>query len=440
MRRRARRGGGRQVELTIEGIGARGDGYARLEPTRAGDGLVFVPFTVVGDRVRVRLSGTRPGGLKGEVVELIAEGPGRVAPPCPHFGPCGGCAVQHLAGATYVAWKQELVARALAQRGLASLPVRPLIRIPPGTRRRATLAAQRHGEVVRLGFHGRESHTVVDLSTCLLLRERLRALLPGLRAVLPAVLAEGEVGAVTVLDAEEGPDVLVVSGQAPDLTARERLAAWAETADLARLSWAARPRAGASLAPEPVVVRRPPRVRLGGIALEPPPGGFLQPTAEGQAALVDAVLANLPARAQRVADLYCGCGTFAFSLAQRARVNAVDGDAPALAALWAAARRADLAGRIAVEERDLARAPLRPEELARFDAAVFDPPRTGAREQSAALAGSSVPVVIAVSCNPNTFARDARILVEGGYALVEVAPIDQFPWSGHLELVALFRR
>ena len=440
MRRRARKGGGRQLEANIEGLGARGDGFASPDGR-----LVFVPFTVAGDRVRLRLTGTRAGGFKGEVLELLEEGPGRAEPPCPHFGVCGGCALQHLTDEAYARWKQGLVAQALARRGFSAVPVQPMIRIPPGARRRATLAASRRGSGVALGFHGRESHAVVNIETCLLLTPRLMGLLPPLRQALSPLLQAREVAAVTVTGTEDGPDLLVVSAQAPGLEAREALAAFAEGQDLARLSWAARAKAGEALEPEPVVLRRPPTLRFAGVPVEPPPGGFLQPTAAGEAALVERVLSYLPEGAAAVADLYAGCGTFTFPLATfplagRARVHAVERDQAALAALWSGARKADLAGRITVETRDLARAPVTAEELEGGDCVVFDPPRAGAREQAAEIARSSVPAAIAVSCNPNSFARDARTLVDGGFTLVEVSPIDQFPWTGHLELVASFRR
>ena len=435
MRRRARKGGGRQFEARIEGLGARGDGFASLDGRP-----VFVPFTVAGDRVRLRLTGTRAGGFKGEVLELLEEGPGRAEPPCPHFGVCGGCALQHLTDEACARWKQGLVAQALARRGFGEVPVQPMIRIPPGTRRRATLAAARTETGVTLGFHGRESHAVVDVETCLLLTPRLMGLLPPLRLALAPLLQAREVAAVTLTETEEGPDLLIVSGQAPGLAAREALAAFAEDQDLARLTWAARAKAGEALEPEPVVLRRPPRLDFAGVAVEPPPGGFLQPTAAGEAALVEAVLSYLPEGAAALADLYAGCGTFTFPLARHARVHAVERDEAAMAALWSGARKADLAGRITVETRDLTRAPVTAEELAGGDCVVFDPPRAGAREQAAEIARSSVPAAIAVSCNPNTFARDARMLVDGGFTLVEVTPIDQFPWTGHMELVASFRR
>jgi len=443
MRRRARRGGGRQVELVVEGLGARGDGFASLDGRP-----VFVPFTVPGDRVRARLTGERGGGYKAEILELLDEGAGRVEPPCPHFGTCGGCALQHLSDAAYGEWKQGLVSQALAQRGLHDVAVAPLVRVAPGTRRRATLAAMgaamgaatRDGANVVLGFHGRESHRVVDLETCLVLTPGLVSLLPALRGALAALLAPRETAALTLCETETGIDVLIVSETAPGLAAREALAALAEAQDLARLSWAARPAAGAAPEPEPVVMRRAPLLHFAGVPVAPPPGGFLQPTAAGEAALVDRVLAYLPEGAETIAELYAGCGTFTFSLAQHRRVHAVERDTAALAALWTAARQADLAGRITVTAQDLACAPVLAEDLDGGDCVVFDPPRAGAREQAAEIARSNLPAAIAISCNPKTFSRDARILVDGGFTLTEVTPIDQFPWTGHLELVASFRR
>lgn len=438
MRRRARRGGGRQVELVIEGLGARGDGFARLDGR-----LVFVPFTLGGDRVRLRLTGTRGGDYQAEVLELLDEGPGRVEPPCPHFGTCGGCGLQQLSEAAYGEWKQGLVSQALAQRGLHDIPVTPMVRIAPGRRRRATLAATLDGKRVVLGFHGRDSHRVVDLESCLVLTPGLTALLPALREALAPLLAPGEVAALTLCETETGIDLLIVSESAPNLAAREALAALAGAQDLARLSWAARPVAGAAPEPEPVVLRRPPTLLFAGVPVAPPPGGFLQPTAAGEAALVERLLAYLPEGAETIAELYAGCGTVTFPLAkfgETVRVHAVERDATALAALWAAARQAGLAGRITVTAQDLTRLPVLAEDLEGGDCVVFDPPRAGAREQAAEIARSSVPAAVAVSCNPKTFARDARILVDGGFTLVEVTPVDQFPWTGHLELVAKFRR
>ena len=440
MRRRARPGGGRQHEVTIEGVGARGDGYATFNGE-----IIYAPLTLAGDRVLLRVSGSRRGGATAELIELLAEGPGRTEPPCPYFGRCGGCALQHMEAAHYADWKAALLPQALAHRGFSGVPIRPLTSVPPGTRRRAALAAIRHGGKVRLGFHGRESHDLVDIEACLLLTPALGALLAPLRQVLGTILGNGQRAEVHVTETETGTDILFVAKGQPGLAAREALAAFANACDVARLSWAEAAGDGpaqhrAASEPEPILVRRAPRITLGGVTVEPVPGGFLQPSREGEAALTEAVLAYLPAACEAVVDLFCGAGTFTFALSGRARVLAVDGTDSAVAALWAAARRADLASRIAVEVRDLAREPLLAEELSDFSAVVFHPPRTGAREQARELAKSGVPTVIADSCNPNSFARDARILVDGGYRLIEVTPVDQFPWSGHLELVAQFSR
>jgi len=436
MRRRARPGGGRQHEVTIEGVGARGDGYTTLEGA-----IHYVPFTQTGDRVRIRVTGARAGGAKGEVIELLAEGPGRTEPPCPHFGPCGGCALQHLETESYAAWKASLLPQALAHRGFKDVNIAAMVRVPPGTRRRAVLAAQRRGNRVRLGFHERQGHAVVDLTACLLLTPRLEALLPALRQVLAEVLPDSpRAASVTVTDTDEGPDVLITAPGQPNLSAREALTGFAAAADLARLSWCETLSGEGTNPVDPIVVRRPPRLHFGTVPVEPAPGAFLQPSAAGQAALTEAIVSYLPDSCEKIADLYCGSGAFTFPLSARARVLAIDGAGEAVAALWSATRRADMADRIAVEVRDLAREPLLAGELSAFDTVVFDPPRAGAREQAVHLAESGVTTVIAVSCNPKTFARDARILADGGYALVEVTPVDQFPWSGHLELVAKFIR
>jgi len=441
MRRKPRPGGGKQVEVTIESLGGRGDGIAQLGAD-LGTRPVFVPGTVPGDRVRLRLTGERGGAYRGAVIELLEAGPGRVEPPCPYFGPCGGCALQHWEAARYADWKAGLLGQALARRGLSDVTIRPLVQIPPGTRRRAVLAARcGPGNRIVLGFHERAGHDVVDIESCLLLTPALLALLPALRALLGSLLPAGARAQATLIESEMGIDLLLQLPALPDLQAREALAAFAEQEDLARLSCC-----DAEGTTEPIAMRRPPQVTFGGVAVVPPPGGFLQPSAAGEAALTEALLAYLPEEASPVADLYAGCGTFSFAIAAQGapqgqrKVHAVEADAASLSALCQAARVGDLASRVSGEERDLERRPLAPEELKDYAAVIFDPPRAGAKAQAEAIARSSVPLAVAISCNPNSFARDARTLVDGGFTLVEATPIDQFPWSGHLELVALFRR
>ena len=435
MRRQARKGGGKQIEVTVETLGGRGDGVAHRDGQP-----VFVPFTLPGETVRVRLKGESRAGVRAEALEILDESPERVEPPCPHFGPCGGCSVQHLGDAAYRRWTLDQVTAALERRGFVAPPVRDALFVGRNTRRRAVLAAQPRGKGVALGFHGRESHRVEDISTCHVLTPGVMALLPDLRKALWSVLEPKETADVTILESNSGADVLIASRKSPGLQARQTLAAFAERQDVARLSWRPAGSAGDGLPAEPVAVRRPPLLYFGTIPVEPPEGGFVQPTAAGEDALVETVTGWLSDNTGPVADLYAGVGTFTFPLARQARVHAVEGSEAAMASLWQAARKNDMMGRVTAEVRDLAEDPLGVADLAPFGAVVFDPPRAGAKAQAEALAESDVGTVVAVSCNPNTFGRDARALVDGGFELKEVRPIDQFPWTGHVELAALFSR
>lgn len=428
-----------EAELTIGSLGVLGDGVALLDGRP-----VYVALTVPGDRARVRLGDRRGDGIEGWPLELLCAGPERAEPPCRHFGACGGCRLQHLSDTLYRRWKTDLVRHAFDRRGLGKVVVAPLVVLPPGTRRRATLAARRSNRGVFLGFNEHRGHRIADLGACTVLRPELVALLPELRAVLGEVLAESEPADIAVALLDDGIDLVVIAGRDPDLDARERLAAFAERADLARISW--RSDRGAV---EPIAHRRPGVVRFGGVAVTLPPGSFLQASREGEAVLVERVCAGIGAAA-RVADLFCGAGTFALPLATGVSaggpavrgvvVEAFDQNADAVAALDRAARRAGQGNRLRTAMRDLMRDPLTPRELNRFDAVVLDPPRQGARAQAAALAQSVVPVVVMVSCDPASFSRDAALLIEGGYRLDTVTPIDQFLWSSHLELVAVLRR
>jgi 23S rRNA (uracil1939-C5)-methyltransferase len=426
-----RRAGGAasaEATLVVESIGARGDGIAMHEGRP-----VYLPLTAPGDHVRARLLGSRRQGWAGEVVELLAPGE-RATPVCAHFGSCGGCALQHLADAAYARAKEQQVASALRQHGVAAGAIAPLRRLAAGTRRRARFAIHhpRRGAPV-IGFHERASERISDMHACAVLHPALLALVAPLRALAASLWPSGSSGAATATLADTGVDLLLDLAAPPDLSALERLAAFAEAQDLARLAW----RAGDAALP--VAIRRQPRVLFSGVAVELPIEAFLQASAEADRVLAQEVLAGLGG-AEQVADLHAGLGTLTFALAERAIVHAVEGSRPALAALASAVARAGLHRRVTSERRDLETRPLAADELGRFEAVVFDPPRTGAAAQSAALAQSAVPRVIAVSCNPASFARDARLLVDGGYRLIRVQPIDQFIWSPHVELVAQFER
>ena len=419
----------RTVEVDIVEIGARGDGIARL-----GDDLVFVPFTVPGDRVVARVESRRGDGLAAALVEVTRPGPGRTEPPCPHYRRCGGCSLQHLDENLYAEWKREMLLTQLARHGLGDAPVAEMVVIPAGERRRAVFAFHRRKGSTVLGFNARTSHTVVDLDDCLLLRRKLVAILAPLRAILTETVAEDEDGDVTVTLGENGLDILVEVDARLDLFDREKLAAFADSQNLARLSWR-RPGAGFV---EPIARRHPALVRFAGTAVEPPPGGFLQPTLGGEQAIARLVSEGI-GTVKTVADLYCGCGSFTFPLAASgAAVHAVEGDEAPIRALEAAANQSGR--KITAEVRDLARRPLLAHELKKFQAVVFDPPRAGAQAQAEQLAAAGPATVVAVSCNPATLARDLSILVKAGYGIETITPIDQFPHSAHLEAVAVLRR
>ncbi|HET6522843.1 MAG TPA: RsmD family RNA methyltransferase [Geminicoccaceae bacterium] len=429
------------VEIEVEAIGARGDGVARPP---GGAGPVYVPLALPGDRLRVRLEARRGDGWAAREVEALARAP-RANPACGHFGDCGGCALQHLPTPAYLEWKRRRVVDALARRGLAGAVevVAPPRAAPPGSRRRARLRFDGRsrqsggGGGVRLGFRARASHRTVDVRACAVLLPSILALLPPLRRALSGLEFARDGGEALVTATDGGLDVLLTAPREPGLADRERLAAFAAALDLARLAW----RREAGTAAEPIAARRAATVGFGGVAVEPPPGAFLQATAFGEAALREEVLGAVGA-GMRLADLFAGCGALGLpaAAARGVALEAFEAEAAMVDALARAARAAGLGQRVRAAARDLERDPLRPEELGRFDVVVLDPPRAGARAQSEALAASPVPVVLMASCDPATFARDARLLVDGGYVLERVVPIDQFLWSGQVELIATFRR
>jgi 23S rRNA (uracil1939-C5)-methyltransferase len=406
--------------LTISRLGHRGDGIADTL-----DGPVFVPYTLPGEMVEVEPVPGQPE--RRQLLRVESASPERIAPVCPHFGICGGCQTQHWDFARYRDWKRGLVVEALRQAGLDA-SVGELIDAHGEGRRRATFHARHspHG-VLEVGFAAFRAHQIVGIDRC-------PVLAPPLEGALPAAWAIAEtIGPAKPLDiqvtaTDAGLDV-DVRGSGP-LGARHTatLARLAESHRLARLT-----RHG-----ELIVQRVAPTVRMGGATVPLPPGAFLQATAEGEAVLARLVSEHV-GKARAVADLFCGVGPFALRLAERTRVTAADADAGAIAALRQAAKAPGLKP-IAAEERDLFRRPLAPDELKSFDAVLFDPPRQGAEAQARQLAASRVPLIVAVSCSAATFARDARILVDGGYRLTSVTPVDQFRYSAHVEIVGQFER
>ena len=400
--------------ILIERLGLEGDGLA---------GPIRVPFTLPGERVR----GTFEGG-HARTTEILEPSPERVAPLCRHFGVCGGCALQHASDGFLADWKRGVVKRALAARGL-STELRPTLTSPPRSRRRASFAGHRARKAVSVGFRARRSETVVDLLECVLVRPELLAAKPVLAELTGLGAGRGGTIRLAVTSGPAGLDIAVGGAKPLEAGLGARLAALAEAADLARLTWNG----------EIAALRRPPFQRFGAAHVTPPPGAFLQATAEGAAALT-AAAREATAGARRIVDLFSGCGTFALPLAEGAEIHAVEGERSTLDALDAGARRTPGLRRVTVERRDLFRRPLMAAELDRYEAVVLDPPRAGAEAQSAELARSDVARVAMISCDPATFARDAARLVAGGFVLDWARAVDQFRWSGHVEIAARFSR
>ena len=412
-----------ELTVTIGQLGALGDGMAETA-----NGRLHIPFTAPGDTARVAPKGKDAATL----VELVEPGPDRTDPTCRHFGACGGCALQHLRPDFIAEWKRKRVVSALARAGLDEVTVNPTITIPPGTRRRATMAAARIGRRVLFGFAERASHRLVDLEECPVLRPELARLITPIRARLPDLLTARESADIALTFTETGTDLVLIRKRPLTLADRENLAAFAEALDLASISW----RASVTAPTEPVAARRTPAIRIGKALVAFAPGGFLQPSADGEAVLTGFVADTLKDIAGPIADLFSGLGTFAIPASAFGPVSAYDADRPAIATLQKAAKGLPVTAHC----RDLFREPLTVRELERFAAAIIDPPRAGAESQARMLADSAVPLIAYVSCNPVSFARDAAILTQGGYWLESPTPVDQFAWSPHVELFGTFRR
>ncbi len=428
-----------EVTVEVETLGPRGDGIAK-NPGGRERGHLYIAGALPGERVRVRPGNKRGDGLEAKLLEVETPSDQRTTPPCRHFATCGGCSVQHLGMDAYHAWKRELVATAIQRVGFDPDLVAPLIPTGHAGRRRATFAAFRpraKGAKTFFGFHTRASRHVVELEECLILHPELMALVPKLRETLADIVPPGARWDVSVTVADNGFDVLIVAAHEPGPDASMALAMFADAQGLARIAWQ---REGSSRdGIEPVALHRTPLLELSGIPVEIPPGVFLQASAEAERVLADLVVGA--SQGSRVADLYCGVGTFALPLAAAgANVLAVDGDEAAIAALARAAGTAGFGGQVTAEVRDLVRQPMAAADFKRIETIVFDPPRAGAPAQAGEIAQSDASRVVAVSCNPTTFARDALTLTEGGYTLEQVTPVDQFVWSGHVELVAVFSR
>jgi 23S rRNA (uracil1939-C5)-methyltransferase len=403
-------------ELSIVALDAHGQGVAA-------NGAI-VPGALPGERALVRLAGKR-----AEVVEMLGAAAERAEPSCPWYGRCGGCAAQHMSDELYRQWKRGLVVEALKREGVAA-KVGELVDAHGGGRRRATFHARfPHGQADEVGFMRARSHEIIAIDDCPLFSAGMAGAIAAARALsgdLRGLMKPLDIVVTSTLD---GLDVDLRGSGALERAETEKLARTAEALDLARVSNHG----------EVVIERRPLRVAFGEALVRLPPGAFLQATEAGETLLAEFAEQAL-ADSKRVADLFCGAGAFAVRLARRREVFAADADAAAIVALAGAAGTTPGLRRLTAETRDLFRRPLKVDELASFDAALIDPPRAGALEQSRALAASALPLVVSISCNAATFARDARILIDGGFQIDAVTPLDQFRFSPHVEIAAVFRR
>lgn len=409
--------------LVIDHVGHLGDGVALV-----GAQSIYVPYTLGGETVKVAAVPGHPPDRR-QLVEVEQPSSQRIAPFCSHFGTCGGCAIQHWEAEPYSAWKRELVATTLAQAKI-ECEVLPLIDAHGLGRRRMTVHARlgTHG-VLKVGFAAANSHDIIPIDHCPILDPGLNGALDAAWAIAEVLKPTGKPLDIQFTAAKEGLDVDVRGSGPLPAAAIAALSEVARQHRLARLT-----RHG-----ELVLMRAPPTIAVGTATVNLPPGSFLQATVAGEEALA-ALASEHGRRARHIADLFCGVGPFALRLATKSRIAAFDSDAPAVAALQKAAASTPGLKPVKAETRDLFRRPLVAEELRDFDAVVFDPPRQGAQAQAERLAASKVPVVIAVSCNAATFARDTRILIDGGYKIEGVTPVDQFRHTPHVELVARFIR
>lgn len=410
-----------KTRLTIEALGAQGDGIAHHDGHS-----IFLPETLPGEVVDIDLDDDGVGD-----VDLIETSPNRVEPPCPHFGECGGCSMQHVDEQTYTAWKRDIVVAAFAQAGL-DVAIDPLVTCAPYERRRATLTATNTPTGMVVGFNEEGSNTVLSLSACHVMTPGIFALLPTLTKIAATCVPPGKTAAITVLETETGYDCAFDAKHAIADDMRRGITKVIDGTSISRLSFNG----------EVIIASAHPIIRFDGIACTPPPGGFTQAVKSIEDAMATLVTGHL-GKSKMVVDLFSGSGTFSLPLARKCAVHAIEGEAAAVHALeraWRENAAAEKLRTVTTEKRDLFRSPLTRVELNDYRGLVFDPPRAGAQDQMAAITKSTIEKVAAVSCNPTTLVRDLAVLVEAGFTLEKVVPLDQFLWTPHVEVVALLSR
>lgn len=395
------------------------EGLTHLGLGKVDDGRTLLPRVLPGEEVAVAQDGS---------VRIVTPSSDRVAPPCRHFKTCGGCAMQHASDAFVADWKQEIVRKAVSAQGLTT-EFRDIATSPAKSRRRAKFAGQRTKKGVMLGFYAKGTDTIIAVPDCQLITAGLHNARPALEALIMFAASRKSQVSFTVTETAVGPDIVVETEKELTSQLRMELAVFAQTHGLSRLVWQ----------DEVIVTMTPPTQDFGGVSVVPPAGAFLQATRHGEDTLRDAVI-EIVGGAKRIVDLFAGSGTFALPLSKTAEVHAVEGEADMIAALDRGWREGKNLKRVTSETRDLFRRPLEPDELRKFNAAVIDPPRAGAEAQIATLAVSDIKTIAMVSCNPVTFARDAKMLIANGFTLHWVQVVDQFRWSPHVEVVGSFTR
>ncbi len=416
------------IEIEITSVGAQGDGIGE-----GPDGPIYVPMTMAGDTVKASITRKDRNGTYANLVEVITPSADRTEGMCKHFGKCGGCSLQMMPDDMYKKWVKSRAVAAIAHHGFDGDLVTDPILSPVGSRRRVAFKVLKTAGGLVFGFNASGSHQVVPMTECPVAHEAITSLFAPLKQILTTTLGDRAAGTVHATLTATGVDLLIDVPMKLSLDHRVEWAEFADKHDIAAIHWQD------DGFMDPVIIRREAIMDLSGTYVPLPPASFIQATKEGEDAIVGEIVAAC-AGSKRVVDLFSGIGTFTFPLAKSSQVLAVEGAQGAIDALKYGSDKAVGLKQIITKHRDLFRRPLTTKELSAFDAIVFDPPRAGAKDQAEEIAKSNATTVVAVSCNPNTFSRDARILVDGGYTLDKVVPVDQFLWSPHVELVGVFKK
>ncbi len=409
----------KQQELHISRLGSQGDGISETE-----HGEVYVPLTLPGETVIVESVDD-----KVDLISILKKSDDRIEAECPHYYMCGGCSLQHLSNEAYTKWKQQKVKQAFSNRGI-EVDIEPIYVAPKHSRRRTTLGMRRTKKTTLLGYHSRRSHELIDISNCLIIKPEIEKQFENLKALLrPLTSRKGEIR-ITVTHTLNGLDVsLEYVSKRLDAQIRGEIAELARKFGISRLT----------IEKEIIFAQNTPQLQFGNVTVDLAPGAFLQAVKDAENYIADIITREI-GTSKKVADLFCGMGTFTFPIAQKSEVTAIEYDEIALKYLDKTYRNTQNLKPITTELRDLFQDPLSAKELEKFDAVIFDPPRAGAKAQSDTLAQSSVPIIVAVSCNPSTLTRDLRILIDGGYKIKQVKPIDQFLFSPHVEVITVLHR